>query len=506
MTYRWIANAGTAFWHGHVQALQADKGMKGPMVIHAKHDPHKHLYDEERIVGLSDEWVNPGACLKSEGAQPGNPVCAEIEKASWNGQWGDGTEEYPWPMVTVEKGKCYRLRFIGMMGQAQNFQISIAGHNMTLIAVDGADVEPVQVSKFNLHAGERADVVVCADQEQGNYLMTADYDLANFLETAPAPKLPKVDSSKYWAFLNYKGHTEKPGFAKKKLLGGYKPPAGTGGGATPKAVAGFAWDTNLRSSWSKVRNVDSHPEPEKADVTYVLDVGIAAPSFQPGATDYAESDPLYMFYQKMPWRKPLTPLLHTKGECGADETPFINVPENATTVEVIINNLSPTAHVLHMHGMRFSVINYASFSESWCSNAHFECFFLPLGLARQLDCKGARLGDNRSNGPGNEYWGCPFDPEKDTKSQFLEAPLQKDMLSLWRRSWAVIRFKVDNPGIWLFHCHMEQHIPTGQMMAFNLLPSKQPPIPYDVPTEGPCKVWSGRDAPLRPPKPSNFLV
>ena len=42
---------------------------------------------------------------------------------------------YPWPLVTVTPGKCTRLRFIGMMGQAQNFQIEIAGHNMTLIAV-----------------------------------------------------------------------------------------------------------------------------------------------------------------------------------------------------------------------------------------------------------------------------------------------------------------------------------------------------------------------------------
>ena len=47
------------------------------------------------------------------------------------------------------------------------FQITMAGHNTTLIAVDGADVEPVVVSLFNFHAGERADIVVCADQEPG---------------------------------------------------------------------------------------------------------------------------------------------------------------------------------------------------------------------------------------------------------------------------------------------------------------------------------------------------
>jgi FtsP/CotA-like multicopper oxidase with cupredoxin domain len=506
MTYRWRANAGTHLWHGHMQALQADKGMKGPIVIHAKNDPHKHLYDEERIVALSDEWVNPGVCLRKEGAQPGNPVCAEIEKATWNGVWGDGSDEYPWPMVTVEKGKCYRLRFIGMMGQAQNFQIGIAGHDMTLIAVDGADVEPVKVSEFNLHAGERADVVVCANQEPGNYLMSANYDLANFLETAPAPKMPKVDSSKFWAFLNYAGHTEKPGHASKKLLGGYNPPAGTGGGVSPKPSSGFSWDTNLQSAWGKVKNLNAVNEPEKADVTYTLNVGIAHPAFTPGVTPYASSDRMYMFTDIKPWKKPETPLLHTKGECGAEDVPYITVPENATTVEVILNNLSPTAHVLHMHGMRFSVINYAPFSETWCSNAHFECFFLPLSITRLLHCKNAILGDNATDGPGNEYWGCPYDPAHDVKSQNLQNPLQKDMLSLWRRSWAVIRFKVDNPGVWLFHCHMEQHIPTGQIMAFSLLPSKQPPIPSDVPSEGPCPIWSGRDAPVRPPKRSQFFV
>ena len=67
--------------------------------------------------------------------------------------------------------------------------------------------------------------------------------------------------------------------------------------------------------------------------------------------------------------------------------------------------------------------------------------------------------------------------------------MKKDMLALWRRSWAVIRFKADNPGAWLFHCHMEQHIPTGQMMVFNVAPDSQPAIPQDVPTEGPCPVW-----------------
>lgn len=496
-TYRFRGNVGTHWYHAHMQALQVDRGLKGPIVIHAKSDPHKKMYDEERIVTISDEWANPGVCLRVEGAQPGNPVCAEIDKATWNGQWGDGSEEYPWPFITVEQGKCYRLRFIGMMGQAQNFQVTMAGHNMTIIAVDGVDTVPTVVSQFNLHAGERFDVVVCADQTPGNYLIEAVYDLATFLETAPAPHMPKVDSSKFWSFLNYKGHTEQPGKATKKLLGGYHAPSGTGGGLHPKATVGPVWDTNIASAWNIVKNLNTEELPEKADVTYTFDIGVAHPSFKPGVTSYAHSDKLYMFPNITSWRKPDTPLLHTKGKCGAENVPFLNVPESAQWVEVVINNLSPTAHVLHMHGMNFKVINAAAFSESWCAPSRFDCFFLPIGVAKVVDCPGARLGDPDKDGPGSEYWGCPYDAEKDVKTQNLKDPMEKDMVTIFRRSWVVIRFKVENPGTWIFHCHMEQHIPTGQVMAFNLLPSKQPPIPADVPTEGPCSVWSGSNAPSR---------
>ena len=55
------------------------------------------------------------------------------------------------------------------------------------------------------------------------------------------------------------------------------------------------------------------------------------------------------------FRMPRTPLLHTKGQCGTNGAPVIDVPENATTVEVVINNLSPTSHVVHLHGFTFKV-------------------------------------------------------------------------------------------------------------------------------------------------------
>merc|ERR1711871_691557 len=496
-TYRFKgANPGTHFWHAHMQALQPDRGLKGPIVIHPRKDPHAYMYNEEKVISISDEWQNPDVCLRVEGANPGNPVCAEIDKASWNGQWGDGSEEYPWPLITVQKGKCYRMRFIGMMGQTQNFLISLAGHTVTIIALDGVDVVPQNVTQFNLHAGERVDAVVRADQSPGNYLVSAQYDLACFLENAPAPNMPKVDSCNFWSFLHYEGEPVPTDKAKKKAIihgepGGYKPPKGTGGGEQPKTTTGIVFNTNLKGSWSAIRPLEPNAQPERADVTYTLNVGVQGPRFSVDAP-YGTTEELYMFTEKRSWKKPQTPLLHTKGTCGADGVPFLTVPENATTVELIINNLTPTAHVLHMHGMVFDVVNYAPYSESWCSPARFDCFFLPYHIAKPIDCPGAIESDPGMKFPDDAYWGCPYNPEKDGKTALLESPLRKDMISLWRRSWAVIRFKVENPGTWLFHCHMEQHIPTGQMMVFNLLPADQPPIPGDVPTEGPCPVWSAK--------------
>ena len=88
------------------------------------------------------------------------------------------------------------------------------------------------------------------------------------------------------------------------------------------------------------------------------------------------------------------------------------------------------------------------------------------------------------------YWGCAYNNETDRVTENLASPLRKDSFQVWQRSWAVLRFKADAPGVWQFHCHMEQHIPLGMVMALNVLPSKQKPIPKDVPTEGPCPVWS----------------
>merc|ERR1712146_405556 len=105
------------------------------------------------------------------------------------------------------------------------------------------------------------------------------------------------------------------------------------------------------------------------------------------------------------WRRPVTPLLHTKGgTCGAPNTPVLDIPENATTIEVVLNNLSPTAHNIHMHGMVFQVINMANFE--WCNVNKTACFLMPKQL-NPCPREDRRFSDaNHTGGIEDLYWGA----------------------------------------------------------------------------------------------------
>lgn len=67
----------------------------------------------------------------------------------------------------------------------------------------------------------------------------------------------------------------------------------------------------------------------------------------------------------------------------------------------------------------------------------------------------------------------------------LNRPVLKDTLQVPTGGYSIIRFIADNPGFWLFHCHLEFHAEAGMMVLFKVgdetdLPSK----PKDWPACG----------------------
>lgn len=497
--------AGTHYWHSHMDGFQSAKGMRGPFIVRKQNDPFEFMYDEEKIVILADEWQDPAVCLALEGAMPGNDVCSDIDWASVNGEIATGqyqkfNKKYPYPLIDIEKGKCYRMRIIMMASNAENYIVRMAGHGMTLLTLDGEEVQPLNISSINMHIGERADVVVCADQDPGYYQVELDYDYACSMSPHGSPGgLPpfippgfhEVTSCRFYAFLHYTGQIEWP---LNPL--GYGPPTspkGTGGGKNPRQAPGVPFDLTRPADYLKTKVMDPVATAwikDKPDYSYTVTLGLNGPLYSDATDLPLTKGKWYMDIdgRRESWNKPSTPLLHTKGACGAASTPVLDIPEDATDVEIILNNLSPTAHNIHMHGMKFAVTNIADFE--WCNINRTDCFVMPHFLN---PCPAEDRGfsdNNHTGGLENLYWGCKYSEKKDRSKQNIKTPLIKDSFQIWQRSWAVLRINPTHPGVWQFHCHMEQHIPLGMVFALNILPSKQPPIPEKVPTEGPCPVWS----------------
>lgn len=131
-------------------------------------------------------------------------------------------------------------------------------------------------------------------------------------------------------------------------------------------------------------------------------------------------------FNGQPYVPQLVPTLYTAATVGEDNTnPIVYgavnpyIVESGAVVDIVINNLNFAIHPFHLHGHEFQVIE--------------------------------RAPSNSGKWPG--YTTEPAQPAS------------KDVLSVYSNSYAVIRFKADNPGMWLFHCHIEWHVEMGMQAS-----------------------------------------
>jgi iron transport multicopper oxidase len=95
-------------------------------------------------------------------------------------------------------------------------------------------------------------------------------------------------------------------------------------------------------------------------------------------------------------------------------------------VEIILNNQDPGKHPFHLHGHSFQSI-----------------------VRGEEDS-----GD--------------FDPESLTNGSLVlpKRPMRRDTLLVRPNGHIIMRFQATNPGVWIFHCHIEWHVDSGLTMTF----------------------------------------
>ncbi|KAJ4991828.1 multicopper oxidase [Stagonosporopsis vannaccii] len=135
----------------------------------------------------------------------------------------------------------------------------------------------------------------------------------------------------------------------------------------------------------------------------------------------------YAFFNDITYVAPIVPTLYTTLSTGANATnpliyghdtnPFV-LAQNQV-VEIILNNDDPGKHPFHLHGHAFQVV------------------------ARSEEEAGF------------------FDPNNTTQTAFATTPMRRDTVLVRPNGHIVLRFQSNNPGIWLFHCHLEWHMASG---------------------------------------------
>ncbi|KAH6695486.1 Cupredoxin [Plectosphaerella plurivora] len=221
--------------------------------------------------------------------------------------------------------------------------------------------------------------------------------------------------------------------------------------------------------------LEKYPEPD-----HVVELSVIMDNLGDGAN--------YAFFNNISYKSPKVPTLYTVLSAGDLATnaavygeythPF--VLEKDEIVEIVLNNLDPGRHPFHLHGHHFQALHRSE----------------------------PEAGTVADTGVG--------------EADFPKVPMRRDTLVVWPNGNIIMRFKANNPGVWLFHCHIEWHVTSGLMATFVEAPldiQKSLILPQDhfdacsaaqIPTQGNAAAntkdlldLSGQNAPP-PPLPAGF--
>ncbi|AGO12711.1 AaceriADR239Wp [[Ashbya] aceris (nom. inval.)] len=426
---------GTYWYHSHFAAQQAD-GLFGPLVIHSREeDSLLGDYDEDMVVMINDYYHDMAATYMADYLAPGNE---NTEPTPDNGLiQGSGPFKYdsatymvphgstrnvsyvgdvPLPTLQLTPGRKYRVRLINA-GFFAPFNFAVDQHQLEVVEADGTVVEPVALESLTMSVGQRYSFFLKRDDSSlKEYLVRARFNPFCFKEEDT-----NFDTDVH-AILSYKH------------------------GPAMSVPASRSWpydggdvhcsDTNqtmFRTRGAKVpRGSDGSNRPDvflNLDVTFFIKGQIARGYFNDYTyTPLVSSCSMHQLAFE-PNSNPIRKLQAEPALQTANQGQYlINLDKRGSIVDIVINNYDDGAHPFHMHGHKFWVLHDS--------------------------VKGYFHEDDYEHG---------------ASSLNFENPVLRDTINVSGFGYAVIRFVVDNPGVWPFHCHIGWHMAAGLLLQINAL-------------------------------------
>ncbi|CAK9151402.1 unnamed protein product [Ilex paraguariensis] len=445
---------GTLWWHAHVQWLRAT--VYGALIIRPRAGrsyPFPKPYKEVPIV-LGEWWNANVVDVANQALASGVPPNVS-DAFTINGQPGDlyrCSSKHTFKLKVVQ-GKTYLLRIVNAALNNHLF-FKIAKHNMIVVAVDACYTNPYVTDVIVVSPGQTTDVLLIADQPPAYYYMAArSYDstggVAQFDNTTTTgiivydgatssasimPVLPAFNDTPtaHKFFSNLTGLVTSPFWTPVPLKVDEPMFITMGLGMAACAANATCGGPNGQRFAASMNNA-SFQFPTKLSMLQAFSNNVDGIY----TTDLPDQPPLKFDYTNSKNSLNQSLLMTTKS------TKVKKVKFNST-VEIVLQNTALVGmenHPIHLHGFNFHVL---------------------------------------AQGFGN------FDPVNDRKKFNLFNPQERNTIGVPVGGWAVVRFRANNPGVWLMHCHFDVHLPLGLATAFVVenggTPSSTlPPPPLDLP-------------------------
>ncbi|KAI1492621.1 hypothetical protein F5X96DRAFT_677585 [Biscogniauxia mediterranea] len=437
---------GTFWWHAHLSVQYTD-GIYGPIIIH---DPEEMVpkTDDDKIIFVSDVYHTYGSILLTSYLNPTSkwvPFESGVEPLAdnilLNGQHtydctvnsttypqaphctGSGGRLYT---TQVRAGQTVRLRLINA-SSFLSYWVSIDNHTLTVVELDGVEVEPIAGQRgVYLNLGQRASVLVAADQRPGNYHIRATLPRTCFLPYAPYTSAGLADSAGYAArgVLSYAGTdpADPPRGAAAEGANTTNP-----FGAESNPARGDAWEGCDDMPFDR-------PRPMRA---------LPAHEVSPANMHYFE----YAFRQAQDVNR-----------IFINKTAYAPLPHNATLWKAVEQRFTP---------------DEANSYSSWDFGLSQQVLLIPdadRGAQIVINSRDAmehpwhlQYGYYGSSSVVDD--GATTTTTTTTTTWNLENPMRRDTVTVPAFGHVVIRFAADNPGVWALHCHVAWHMEGGMFLS-----------------------------------------
>ncbi|CAH0553403.1 unnamed protein product, partial [Brassicogethes aeneus] len=469
---------GTHFWHSHSGVQRAD-GAYGSLIVRqpAEDDPHSLLFDHdlsEHEVVLIDWDAN--IAMKTFVSHHHSSGDNKPATLLING-YGFPLNTPEWHVIGeqlnitarfyVEQGQRYRFRLINAGFLNCPIEMSIDNHTLTVISSDGSDFKAIDATSLVTYAGERFDFVLNANQPEGLYwirfrgLMDCDerftrahqvavlhYKEANVTALAYPDGDPNYDNS----------HNE--GVQVNSLNKGTEENI-TQYVAVPHFESLKPWDESLSSKpdyqfyvaydFYKLNNPHFYKVPEYGFYNVSVPNRVLTPQINHISLKF-----------------PNSPIMPQRDQF--DDTMFCN----SSTVSNCDTEFCECLHVMQAH--LGSIVEMVLVDEGFAYDANHPLHLHGYGF-RVVAME--RLGKNITVAEVQER-----DRLGLIKRNLLTPPV-KDTITVPDGGYTIIRFKADNPGYWLFHCHIEFHVELGMALVLKVGENKDmAPVPKNFPRCG----------------------